>query len=145
VFALLLGYSRIPYAAAIDGTFFRTFARVHPTKHFPHISLLVIGGLSIAASVVSLGMLIDALITTRILVQFVGQIAAVVRLRQTRPDLPRPFRMWLYPVPALVALAGWTFVFATSGLIVIGFGLVTLAIGVAAYGVWRRAAGVASA
>jgi basic amino acid/polyamine antiporter, APA family len=145
VFALLLGYSRIPYAAAIDGTFFRTFARVHPTKHFPHISLLVIGGLSIAASVVSLGMLIDALITTRILVQFVGQIAAVVRLRQTGPDLPRPFRMWLYPVPALVALAGWTFVFATSGLIVIGFGLVTLAIGVALYGVWRRAAGVASA
>jgi amino acid transporter len=138
VFALLLGYSRIPYAAALDGTFFRIFGRVHAQKHFPHVSLLVIGVLAIVASALPLDIVIASLITTRILIQFVGQIAVVIRLRKTQPDVPRPFRMWLYPVPALVALAGWIFVFATSGAEVIGFGLATLGAGVVAYLLWRR-------
>ncbi len=143
VFALLLGYSRIPYAAALDGTFFRVFGRVHPEKRFPHISLLVIGGLAILASALPLDIVIASLITTRILIQFVGQIAVLIRLRRAEPDRPRPFRMWLYPVPAFVALAGWVFVFATSGGQVIGFGLGTLAAGVAAYLLWRRRSRVA--
>jgi amino acid transporter len=136
VFALLLGYSRIPYAAALDGTFFRVFARVHPTKHFPHISLLLIGLISIAASTISLGMVIDALITTRILVQFIGQIAALTLLRRNRPDLPRPFKVWLYPLPNLIALLGWIFLFSTSGVPVILFGLLTLALGGAVFLLW---------
>jgi amino acid transporter len=136
VFALLLGYSRIPYAAALDGTFFRVFARVHPDKHFPHVSLLLIGAIAIAASTLSLGVVIDALITTRILIQFMGQIVAVALLRRSRPDLERPFRIWLYPLPNLVALAGWIFVFSTSGATVILFGLVTLAIGLGAFAIW---------
>ena len=136
VFALLLGYSRIPYAAALDGTFFRVFARVHPEKHFPHVSLVVIGVIAILCSTFSLGMVIDALLTTRILVQFIGQVVAVIRLRTVRPDMSRPFRMWLYPVPALVALLGWTFVLGTSDPLVILFGLGTLALGVAAFFAW---------
>ena len=136
VFALLLGYSRIPYAAATDGTFFRVFAKVHPEKHFPHVSLLLIGALSIAASTLSLGMVIDALITTRILIQFMGQIVAVALLRRDRPELDRPFRIWLYPLPNLVALAGWVFVFSTSGATVILFGLVTLLAGISAFALW---------
>jgi amino acid transporter len=136
VFALLLGYSRIPYAAAIDGTFFRVFARVHPEKHFPHVSLVVIGVIAVLCSTFSLGMVIDALLTTRILVQFIGQIVAVVRLRAVRPDMPRPFRMWLYPLPALVALLGWIFVLGTSDPLVILFGLATLALGVAVFFAW---------
>ena len=108
VFALLLGYSRIPYAAARDGCFFSVFGRLHPTKRFPHVSLIVLGGISILCSLLPLGVVIDALITTRILVQFIGQVFAVMVLRASRPDMPRPFRMWLYPVPAMVALAGWT-------------------------------------
>jgi amino acid transporter len=136
VFALLLGYSRIPYAAALDGTFFRVFARVHPDKHFPHVSLLLIGAIAIAASTLSLGVVIDALITTRILIQFMGQIVAVALLRRSRPDLERPFRIWLYPLPNLVALAGWIFVFSTSGATVILFGLATLAIGLGAFAIW---------
>ena len=75
VFALLLGYSRIPYAAARDGYFFKVFARLHPTKGFPYVSLIVLGLISIVASFFSLGMVIDALIATRILVQFIGQVA----------------------------------------------------------------------
>lgn len=136
VFALLLGYSRIPYAAALDGTFFRVFARVHPDKHFPHVSLLLIGLIAIAASTLTLGVVIDALITTRILIQFMGQIVAVALLRRSRPDLERPFRIWLYPLPNLVALAGWIFVFSTSGATVILFGLVTLAVGLGAFAIW---------
>jgi amino acid transporter len=138
VFALLLGYSRIPFAAALDGTFFRVFGRVHPQKRFPHISLLVIGGLAIVVSLLPLDVVIGVLITTRILIQFIGQVVVVIHLRRTRPDLPRPFKMWLYPAPALIALAGWIFVFATSGTTVILFGLGTLALGVGAYTVWRR-------
>ena len=145
VFALLLGYSRIPYAAALDGTFFRVFGRVHAEKRFPHVSLLVIGGLAILASALPLDIVIASLITTRILIQFVGQIAVLIRLRRTQPDAPRPFRMWLYPVPALIALAGWVFVFATSGSEIIGLGLATLGAGVVAYLLWQRKSRVAEA
>jgi amino acid transporter len=136
VFALLLGYSRIPYAAAVDGTFFKAFARLHPRHRFPHVSLVLIGLIAIAASTLSLGMVIDALITTRILVQFIGQIVALTLLRRHAPELPRPFRVWLYPLPNLVALFGWIFLFATSGRDVILFGLGTLLLGVGAFFAW---------
>src|SRR5260370_24202178 len=99
VFALLLGYSRVPYAAARDGYFFKVFARLHPSKGFPYVSLVVLGVLSIVAGFVSLGMVIDALLTTRILVQFIGQIGAVTLLRRRAPRMPRPYRMWPYPPP----------------------------------------------
>jgi amino acid transporter len=140
VFALLLGYSRIPYAAAVDGTFFKVFGRVHPTEHFPHVSLVVIGVIAMICSTLTLGMVIDALLTTRILVQFIGQIGALVWLRRARPDMPRPFRVWLYPLPAFIALAGWIFLLGTSEPVVILFGLATLALGVVVYFVWARRA-----
>ena len=136
VFALLLGYSRIPYAAAQDGCFFSVFGRLHPTKRFPHVSLVVLGVISIACSLLPLGLVIDALITTRILVQFIGQVFAVMLLRANRPEMARPFRMWLYPVPAIVALAGWTFLLLTSGWLLIALGLGTLALGVVCFLVW---------
>ncbi len=90
VFALLLGYSRIPYAAAQDGYFFKIFGRLHPQKNFPYVSLIVIGMLSIACSFFSLGLVIDALITTRILIQFIGQIFAVMLLRRRAPGHAAP-------------------------------------------------------
>ncbi|HET8713688.1 MAG TPA: APC family permease [Gemmatimonadales bacterium] len=136
VFALLLGYSRIPYAAARDGYFFKVFARLHPTGEFPYISLVVLGVLAIIAGFASLGVVIDALVTTRILVQFIGQIGAVTLLRRTAPDMPRPYRMWLYPLPSLIALVGWIFVFATTPLKVIGFGLGALLLGIVCFGIW---------
>jgi len=141
VFALLLGYSRVPYAAAQEGYFFRVFGRLHATGGFPHVSLLVIGVISIVACGFSLGTVIDALIATRILVQFVGQIAGLVILRRRRPELPRPYRMWLYPVPAFVALAGWAFIFATTGPGVMLFGLGLLLLGVVSFFLWSRRIG----
>ena len=136
VFALLLGYSRVPYAAARDGYFFRAFARLHPTGGFPTVSLLVLGVLAVLASFVSLGMVIDALITTRLLVQFIGQIGALTLLRKREPDLPRPYRMWWYPLPSLVALFGWIFILATTPLPVVAAGLGALALGVVCFGWW---------
>jgi amino acid transporter len=135
VFALLLGYSRIPYAAARDGYFFEAFGRLHPSG-FPHVSLLVLGLTSILACLFSLGIVIDALIATRILVQFIGQIAGVIHLRRTRPDMPRPYRIWLYPVPTVIALVGWLFIFVTTDVRVIAFGLGILALGAVCFLVW---------
>lgn len=141
VFALMLGYSRIPYAAACDGAFFPVFARLHPRHHFPHVSLLVIGALSIVFSFLSLGMVIDALITTRIVVQFVGQIGAVALLRRNHPEIKRPYKMWLYPLPSLLALAGWIFVFATTDSKIIVFALATLAAGIGGFMAWTNTRG----
>ena len=126
VFALMLGYSRIPYAAARNGDFFSIFSRLHPTKNFPHISLLVIGAVSVVCSFLPLMTVIDALLITRIVVQFIGQVVAVILLRKRSPQMPRPYRIWLYPWPVLIALMGWLFVFGTAGGKLIAFGLATL-------------------
>jgi amino acid transporter len=138
VFALLLGYSRIPFAAAESGYFFKSFGRLHPTKNFPYVSLLVLGAISIIAGFFSLGTVIDALIVTRILVQFMGQVFGLILLRRRAPDMPRPYRMWLYPVPALIAMLGWIFVFATTQVQVIAFGVGVLLAGCAAFLLWSR-------
>lgn len=126
-FSGLFGYSRVPYAAALDGNFFRWFAAVHPTTRIPLRSLLLVGGLMLVWSLFSLQAIIDALIATRILEQFVLQILAVVVLR--RSGRPMPWRMWLYPIPCFVALVGWLFVYATTGRVFVVIGAATLAIG----------------
>jgi amino acid transporter len=144
VFALLFGYSRIPYAAAVNGHFFRFFGRLHPTGRFPHISVLVLGGLSMAASLFDLDAVISALLTSRILVQFLTQIYALHYLRKHRPDIGRPFRMWLYPLPSAIAFVGWSYIFLTSGVRYIAFGVLTLAAGAGAYWLWTKYAGSAT-
>jgi amino acid transporter len=141
VYAALLGYSRIPYASARAGDFFKVFAATHPTEHFPHRSLLLISGLAMLACLADLGTVIAALLTSRIIIQFVGQIATVFYLRATarRPNLT--YRMPLFPLPALFALAGWLFVFATSTPPVLIYGVVSLIAGVVAFLVWDRLVG----
>ncbi len=137
-FALLLGYSRIPFAAARDGYFFKVFSRLHPKHNFPHVALLVIGVLAILFGFISLGVVIDALIALRILVQFVGQLCAVIILRREAPMMPRPYKLWLYPLPNLVALLGWLFIFSTSDAQIIKFSLLALLAGVVCFLLWSR-------
>ncbi len=110
VFALLLGYSRIPFAAARDGNFFAAFGRLHPRRRFPHVSLLVLGGVACVCCCFSLRDVIAALVVLRILLQFGLQQIGVIVLRVRRPELPRPFRLWLYPLPPVLALLGFGFV-----------------------------------
>lgn len=136
VFALLLGYSRIPYAAALDGHFFKIFGRLHPTKNFPHVSLLAIGSISILACFLPLLTVIDALVTCRIVVQFMGQILAVHLMRKYAPDYPRPYRIWLYPIPCLIAFLGWLFVLITSGAQILLFSVGVLIAGFIAFFAW---------
>jgi amino acid transporter len=138
VFALLLGYSRIPYAAARDGNFFKAFAQLHPTGAFPHRSLLVLGGLSITFTFLPLMTVIDALLTTRMAVQFIGQVGALLWLRKHQPTMQRPFRMWLYPVPAFVALVGWLYLIATQSAIQQLQALGFLVAGGVCYLFWRK-------
>ena len=138
IYALLLGYSRVPYAAAQDGIFFRWLGELHPTKEFPHRSLLLIGIGAIIASFFSLEDVILGLMAARIVIQFTAQAIAVVLIRRNRPDIERPFKMWLYPLPVLISLVGYLYVFSSLGLRFILFGLVTLALGVLAYLVVAR-------
>jgi amino acid transporter len=141
VFAALLGYSRIPYGAARYGHFFAAMARVHPIHHIPHVSLLWIGGLTLFWSFFDLQNVLNALVTTRILEQFVGQVVGVMLLRRLQPDRPRPYRIWLYPLPCLLALAGWLYMYFAAGWLYISLGLCTLAVGVVVFLAWSRHTG----
>jgi amino acid transporter len=133
VFAAMLGYSRVPYAAAVDGQFFKAFARVHPTKHFPNFSLLFLGVTAALACLLNLDAIIRALMVIQIVTQYIAQIVAVTMIRRYRKDIARPFRMWLYPIPSFLALAGWMWMLVGSGwqYIALGFGI--LLFGIAAY------------
>ena len=129
VFSLLLGYSRVPYAAARDGNYFSYLAAVHPKHHFPHRSLVALGVVGAAFCFFSLAQVITMLVITRILLQFFLQQAGVMVLRVQRPELERPFRIPLYPLPPLLAMAGFLFILlnrshALGGLLVAaGIGL----------------------
>lgn len=138
IFALLLGYSRVPYAAAQDGVFLRWFGELHPSKEFPHRSLLLIGIGAIIASFFPLQDVILALMAARIVIQFIGHTIALFLIRAKRPDIERPFKGWFYPLPALVSLAGYLYVFSSLGLRFIVFGFLTLGIGVVVYLVAAR-------
>ena len=138
VFALLLGYSRIPYAAAVNGHFFPVFGRLHARGNFPHVSLLVMGSLAMVASLWNLDAVISALLTSRILIQFLGQVLALQYLRKRRADIARPFRMWWYPLPSAIAFAGWLYIYLTSGWKFAAFGLLTIVAGAGAYVLWTR-------
>jgi amino acid transporter len=141
VFALLLGYSRVPYAAAQDGVFFQWLGQLHPTKQFPHRSLLLIGTAAIAASFFKLEQVILALMAARILIQFVGHTAAALVIRARRSEIELPFKMWGYPAPALISLIGYLYVFSTLGFYYVLFGILTLLLGTGVYLVSARSMG----
>lgn len=112
VFSLLLGYSRVPYAAARDGNYFKALAAVHPRHGIPHRSLVAMGLVATAFCFFSLQAVITMLVITRILLQFLLQHAGVMVLRVKQPDLERPFRIPWYPLPPLLAMAGFIFILA---------------------------------
>lgn len=116
LFALTLGYSRIPYAAAADGTFFSVFGRLHPTKHFPHVSLVALGATAFVFSLLlPLREVIRAILAMRILVQFIGGAVGVVMLRRRWPPERLPYKMWLYPAPVVGVIVMWLALFFSTG------------------------------
>jgi len=138
VFSLLLGYSRVPYAAARDGNYFRFLAAVHPKHGIPHRSLVALGMVAACFCFLSLAQVITMLVITRILLQFLLQQAGVMLLRAQRPELARPFKMPLYPLPPLVAMGGFVFILVNRSH---ALGGVALAAGIAVSGtliyLWR--------
>jgi APA family basic amino acid/polyamine antiporter len=130
LFAMTLGYSRIVYAAAKDGDFFSPFAALHPTRHYPWAALALLSGLTAALCYFSLDFVLKAAVIVRIILQFIGQIFALHVLRRSGKH-PLPFRMWLYPLPCIIALIGWIFLLSSNDwklwclvLLVYGSGLV---------------------
>lgn len=143
VFSLLLGYSRVPFAASLDGNYFKFFRHVHPKHHFPYVSLLMMGGIAALFCFFRLVDVVAALVVIRITIQFLAQIVGLMILRATRPEFPRPFKMWLYPVPALIALLGFIYVlFMRPGFQKeIKYALVLIVLGLIIYLVrsyWRK-------
>ncbi len=142
LFAVVLGYSRVPYAAAADGSFFPVFARLHPVKGFPYVSLLFIGGIGFIFSLLfKLSHVINAILAMRILVQFVAQAIGAVQLRRRNGKKNLPFKMWLYPLPVIFSVLIWLFVFYSTGKIA-WFGLLMALAGVVVFyltkNLWKR-------
>ncbi|MFB3153690.1 MAG: APC family permease [Candidatus Acidiferrales bacterium] len=132
VFALLLGYSRIPYAAAADGRFFRVFARLHPTGRFPHVSVVILGLGSTVFCFFKLEDIIQILMVIQIIILYLAQVWAVTLIRR-RADIHRPFQMWFYPLPSFLAAGGWLYILLTQEWKFIIMGAVVLAVGVGLY------------
>jgi amino acid transporter len=134
LFSAILGYSRIPYAAAVNGDFFSVFARVHPKYHFPHISLLAVGGVGFLFSLIfKLSEVITAILTMRILVQFISQAVGVIAWHYKHPHDERPYTMPLFPLPAILSIIIWLFIYSCIDTLFIKYSLLVLALGTAVY------------
>ncbi|HEX3789808.1 MAG TPA: APC family permease [Pseudonocardiaceae bacterium] len=138
VFAGLLGGSRAPFNAARDRVFFGVFGKLHPKHNFPHIALLVMGLITAAGSLLDLTTVINMLTTVAVLVQSIAQIVALSVLRRRQPELRRPYRQWLYPVPSVLALAGWIYVYSSATTLSIILSLVWIVGGIVAFLLWAR-------
>ncbi|MCL5029934.1 MAG: amino acid permease [Bacteroidetes bacterium] len=138
IYALMMSYSRLPFAAARDGFFFGWLKAVHPKKHFPHYSLLLVGGITCVASLFNLDFIIAATLSSRILIQFLGQIIGLTILRKNDPNMKRPFKMWLYPIPSIVAFIGFSYIFISSGIEAISLGLAWLVVGIVFFLFWAK-------
>jgi amino acid transporter len=132
VFANMLGYSRIPYAAAADGRFFAAFARLHRTGGFPTLSLVFMGVCSAVMCLFSLDELIKVLIVVQAVFQFAAQCVAVELMRRRDPGATS-YRMPLYPLPAAIALLGWIYIAISSGARYVALGLGMAAVGTGIY------------
>jgi amino acid transporter len=116
LFAVVLGYSRVPYAAALDGNFFKVFSRLHPSKEFPYVSLIVLCAVGFLFSLIfKLENAIKAILAMRIIVQFIGQAVGVMLLRERYGSKELPFKMWLFPIPIILSIAVWIFLFWSTG------------------------------
>ncbi|WP_329256279.1 APC family permease [Actinoallomurus sp. NBC_01490] len=139
VFAGLLGGSRVPYNAARDKVFLSWFGRLHPRLNFPTAGLFAMGIITALGSLFTLTDVISMLTAVFVLIQSVAQIVAVTVLRRRQPTLPRPYRMWLYPLPGIIALIGWLYIYKSAGSRPIELSIAWLAAGVAAFLIWARA------
>ena len=139
IFAGLLGGSRVPYEAARDKLFLSWFGRLHPRLNFPTVGLLTMGVITAAGSLFSLTDVINMALAVLVVVQSLAQAAAIVVLRRRQPELKRPYKQWLYPVPTIIAVAGWVYIFVSATALSMWLTLGWIVLGVLAFLVWARA------
>jgi len=138
LFAIVLGYSRVPYAAAVDGNFFKIFSKLHPEKQFPYISLIFLCALGFVFSLLfRLGQVIDSILAMRIIIQFIGQSIGLVLLRRRLGTSNLPFKMWLYPLPVILSICIWLFLLVSTGWFSVWGGVIA-ASGVIVFFISRR-------
>jgi amino acid transporter len=142
LFAVVLGYSRVPYAAAADGNFFRIFSRLHPVKEVPYVSLIVLCTIGFLFSLLfrTVGEVVKAILAMRILVQFIGQAVGVVLLRQRFGSRDLPFKMWLFPIPVVLSITVWIFLFRSTGWYAL-YGVLIAIAGVVIYFIKEKTTG----
>ncbi|QXV65658.1 amino acid permease [Mucilaginibacter sp. 21P] len=139
VFSATLGYSRIPYAAAADGAFFKVFAKLHPTKNFPYISLLVLGAIAFVFSLLfKLSDVISAILAMRILVQFIAQAFGLYLLRRRKSETQFPYKMPWFPLPVFAAIFIWIGILVSTGWHMVLGGVSAIAIGTVVYFIKAR-------
>jgi amino acid transporter len=141
LFALMLGMSRIPYAAAVEGQFFKVFAKLHPKGRFPSVSIATLGALSVFFCFFNLENIIQVLMVIQVIILFLAQIFAVTLIRRYRKDIQRPFQMWLYPIPSIAAAVLWLLVLVSTGWKLVAIGIGVLAVGVGLYMIRARSKG----
>jgi amino acid transporter len=134
----LLGGSRVPFNAARDGAFFAFFGRLHPKLGIPHIALIVMGAITAIGSFLTLPVLISMLVAVGILLQGIAQVVALSVLRRRQPGLHRPYRQWLYPVPSIIAVLGWIYVYVSAGFLPIALSLAWIAVGCVCFVIWAK-------
>ncbi|GHF95929.1 MULTISPECIES: APC family permease [Amycolatopsis] len=141
VFAGLLGGSRVPFEAARDKVFLPVFGKLHPRLHLPTAGVLTMGAITIIGSLFTLTEVINAAVATLVIIQSLAQVAAIIVLRRRQPNLKRPYRQWLYPVPTIIALIGWVYIYKSAEWLSIWLSLGWIAIGVLAYLVYALSEG----
>lgn len=138
VFAGLLGGSRVPFQAAHDKVFLSVFGKLHAKHGFPHVALLTMGVITAIGTFFDLAEVINMLLAATIIVQFVAQIAALVVLRKRQPALHRPYRQWLYPVPCVIALVGWIYVYLSASTLSLILSGIWIVAGLVVFAIWAR-------
>ncbi|MGK3206169.1 APC family permease [Amycolatopsis sp. MEPSY49] len=139
VFAGLLGGSRVPFEAARDKVFLPMFGKLHPKLNLPTAGVLTMGAITILGSLFTLTTVINAAVATLVIIQSLAQVAAIVVLRRRQPELRRPYRQWLYPVPTLIALVGWVYIYISADWLSIGLSVGWIVLGALAYLVYAKA------
>jgi amino acid transporter len=109
IFMMVLGYSRVLYASGKEGTFIRAFGRLHPKGKFPTVALVVLCALSIPFCWLPIEKLIAAMMVIQIVIQYVPRNLSVIAIRMYRKDIHLPYKMWLFPLPVIIAALGWLY------------------------------------
>jgi amino acid transporter len=138
VFAGLLGGSRVPFEAARDKVFLPVFGRLHPKLNLPTAGVLTMGVITIIGSLFTLTTIINAAVATLVIIQSLAQCAAIVVLRRRQPNLPRPYRQWLYPVPTIIALVGWVYIYISATWLSIGLSVGWIVLGCIAFFIYAK-------